>query len=182
MRICVVGSGSRFLSGISYYTNYLIHALAEHYSVSAILIRRLLPTHLYPGRARVGKPLTTFTYPPHTNVLDGIDWYWGRSILRALRFISRQRPEIIVLQWWSGTVLHTYLLLAYFARARGARVVMEFHEVLDTGEMNIPGVRWYVTHLVPLLVGMTDGFVVHNQFDHDALEENYGLQDKPVAI
>jgi glycosyltransferase involved in cell wall biosynthesis len=182
MRICVVGSGSRFLSGISYYTNRLIHALSQEHQVSAILIRRLLPARLYPGRARVGKPLTTFTYPPDTQILDGIDWYWGRSMLQALRFLSRRRPEILVLQWWSGTVLHSYLLLAWFARARGARVVMEFHEVLDTGEMNIPAVRWYVNNFVPLLVKMTDGFIVHNQFDRDALEQHYGLGEKPVAI
>ncbi|HEY5194038.1 MAG TPA: glycosyltransferase [Solirubrobacteraceae bacterium] len=182
MRICVVGSGSRFLSGISYYTNRLVHALAEEHRVSAILIRRLLPARLYPGRTRVGKPLATFTYPPATEVFDGIDWYWGRSMLQALRFLSRRRPEILVLQWWSGTVLHSYLLLAWFARARGARVVMEFHEVLDTGEMNIPAVRWYVSRFVPLLVKMTHGFIVHNQFDRDTLEEHYGLEGKPVAI
>lgn len=182
MNICVVGSGSRFLSGISYYTNRLVHALAQEHRVSAILIRRLLPARFYPGRDRVGKALAEFTYPPGTEVFDGIDWYWGRSIIQALRFLSRRRPDVLILQWWSGTVLHSYLLLAWFARIRGARVVMEFHEVLDTGEMAIPGVKLYVGSLVPLLVRMTHGFIVHNEFDRAALEEHYGLAGKPVAI
>lgn len=182
LRICVVGSGSRFLSGISYYTNRLIHALAEEHEVSAVLIRRLLPARFYPGRERVGKPITTFTYPPGTKVFDGLDWYWGRSIGTALRFLWGRRPDVVILQWWSGTVLHSYVLLAALARLRGARIVMEFHEVLDTSEMEITPVRWYVNGLMPLLRTMTSGFIVHNEFDREALEAHYGLGGKPVAI
>jgi glycosyltransferase involved in cell wall biosynthesis len=181
--ICVVGSGPRFLSGISYYTNRLIHALAQEHEVSAILIRRLLPARFYPGRDRVGKSsLTTFTYPPGTRVLDGVDWYWGRSMIAALRFLFARRSDIVILQWWSGTVLHTYLLLAALARIRGGRIVMEFHEVLDTAEMDITPVRWYVNASMPLLRRMTSGFIVHNEFDREALESHYGLEGKPVAI
>jgi glycosyltransferase involved in cell wall biosynthesis len=182
LSVCVVGSGTRFLSGISYYTNRLIHALAVRHEVSAILIRRLLPARLYPGRARVGKPLASFTYPSGTEVFDGIDWYWGRSMVRALRFLSSRRPDVVILQWWSGTVLHTYLLLAAFARLRGSRIVMEFHEVLDTGEMGIAPARWYVNGVMPLLVRMANGMIVHNEFDRGLLEEHYGLAGKPVAV
>ena len=54
LRICVVGAGTRFLGGISYYTLYLVNALARTHDVSAILMRQLLPTRFYPGRERVG--------------------------------------------------------------------------------------------------------------------------------
>jgi glycosyltransferase involved in cell wall biosynthesis len=182
LRVCVVGSGPRFLSGISYYTNRLIHALAEEHQVSAILVRRLLPARLYPGRTRVGTPLTTFTYPPGTRVFDGIDWYWGRSIVNAIRLLASERPQVVIFQWWSGTVLHSFLLLACFARARRARVVIEFHEVLDTGEMALAPVRWYVNGVMPLLRRLTQGFIVHNEFDREALESHYGLEGKPVVI
>jgi glycosyltransferase involved in cell wall biosynthesis len=79
-------------------------------------------------------------------------------------------------------VLHTYLLLAAFARLRGARIVLEFHEVLDTAEDAIPAARWYVGALLPLLLRMTDGFVVHTEFDRAALQETYGLGERPVAL
>jgi len=181
-RVCVVGSGPRFLRGISYYTNRLVHALGGRHAVSVVLMRQLLPTRLYPGRERVGTRLTEFTYPPGTRVLDGVDWYWGRSLPRALRLLARERPEVVVLQWWTGTVLHTYLALALAARLLGARVVMEFHEVLDTGELNIAPARWYVNAVAPLLVRLSDGYIVHNEFDREALEGAYGLGDKPVAM
>ena len=48
--------------------------------------------------------------PPRVRVFDGVDWFWLPSLLRALAFLVRQRPDVVVLQWWSGTVLHSYLI------------------------------------------------------------------------
>ncbi len=55
MRVCVVGAGTRFLSGISYYTVRLANALATSHAVSVIAMRQLLPTRFYPGRAPGGR-------------------------------------------------------------------------------------------------------------------------------
>jgi glycosyltransferase involved in cell wall biosynthesis len=178
----VVGAGGRFLSGISYYTNRLVNALAERHEVSAILIRQMMPARLYPGGSRVGQPLTSFQYPPATRVFDGIDWYWGLSIVRALRLLRAERPRVLVLQWWTGTVLHSYLLLALVARLTGIRLVMEFHEVLDTGEQNIPLARWYVGLCAPLLTRLAQGFIVHNEFDRAALAQRYPIHGRPVTL
>ena len=52
--ICVVGPGTRFISGITYYTFGLANALARHGPVSVVLLRSLLPARLYPGAERVG--------------------------------------------------------------------------------------------------------------------------------
>lgn len=181
-RVCVIGSGPRFLSGISYYTNRLVRALGTRHELSVVLMRQLLPTRLHPGRARIGDQLVTFEYPAGTRAYDGVNWWWGRSLLRGVGLLWRARPEVVVLQWWTGTVLHTYLVLALLARLRGARVVMEFHEVMDTGELGIAPARWYVERVAPLLVRLTDGCIVHTEFDRRALEEAFGLGDRPVAL
>jgi glycosyltransferase involved in cell wall biosynthesis len=180
--VCVVGSGTRFVSGISYYTHRLASELAAAHPVAVVLMRQLLPTFLYPGRDRVGTELTTFSYPPGVRVFDGVDWFWIPSLLRALAFLRRERPRVLVLQWWTGTVLHSYLVLATVARLLGARVVIEFHEVLDTGEMNIPVADAYVRVLSPVLLRLVDGFVVHNEYDRQELRERYALGDRPVAM
>lgn len=181
-RVCVVGSGTRFLSGISYYTHRLALALAGPHAVSVVLMRALLPRRLYPGRERVGRPLARMTYPPGVPVLDGVDWWWGRGIGRALRFLARREPEILLLEWWTGTVLHSYLALALVARLRGARVVVEFHEVLDTAELELRAARAYVRALAPVLLRLASAFVVHSEWDRAALEERYGLRGRPVAL
>jgi glycosyltransferase involved in cell wall biosynthesis len=174
-RICVIGAGTRFLSGISYYTLHLINALAPCYPVSAILMRQLLPTRFYPGRQRVGKALTRLQYAPHAHIFDGVDWYGIPSLLQAIRFLRDQRPEVVILQWWTGSVLHSYLLLALAARCLGAKIIIEFHEVLDTGEARMAAVQMYVKTMLPWLIGLASGVVVHSEFDRVALEKQYGI-------
>ena len=74
----VVGPSYRFSSGLSAYTYRLSHALAESAEVSVLLLRRLIPKLLYPGRSRVGDDLCF----PHYDlpVFDGVDWFWGTSL------------------------------------------------------------------------------------------------------
>jgi len=182
IRICIVGAGTRFLGGISYYTIHLVNALARHNNVSVILMRKLLPTRLYPGWKRVGASLTSLEFDPAVRVFDGVDWYWLPSMLRALLFLLRERPDVVVFQWWSGTVLHSYLLLALVARMLGARIVIEFHEVQDPGEAKLPLAHVYVRLVVPLLVRLARGFVIHSEYDRKLLQSHYDLEQRPAAL
>jgi len=181
-RICVVGPGTRFLSGITYYTFGLCNALSERFAVSAILIRQLLPTALYPGRKRVGRAISTLALPTDAPAFDGVDWWWGLSLPRALRFLVRARPDVLILQWWTGTVLHTYLMLALLARLLGARIVIEFHEVLDTGEDRLAAASLYVKVVAPWLFRLASGYVVHSSFDEHLIAARYGATNIPVRI
>jgi glycosyltransferase involved in cell wall biosynthesis len=181
-RIVVVGSGWRFLSGISYYTCRLSNALASEFEVGAILMRRLLPARLYPGRARIGQKLNDLRYDHRVRVFDGVDWWGVPSLVRAVRFLRRERPDVLVLQWWTGTVLHSYLVLALAARLLGARVVLEFHEVQDTGEAAHRLAALYTRWLIGPLLRNTAGVVVHSRFDLVALRQAYGLIGVPAQI
>jgi glycosyltransferase involved in cell wall biosynthesis len=175
-RVCVVGPGTRFLSGITYYTYSLIEALTgAGHQCSAVLIRQLVPTRLYPGRARVGEDLTDLKLPPGVRRVDGADWYWGWSMIRAVAFLRRERPQVLVLQWWTGAVLHTYLVLALAARLLGARVIVEFHEAQDAGEARLPLAARYTDIFGRLLLRLSDAQLVHSHFDLDLIKGRYGL-------
>jgi hypothetical protein len=154
--VLVIGSGTMFLSGVSHYTRYVTLALARRTAASAILMRKLIPRGLYPGRARVGETLTDARYPVDVPVFDGVDWYWGASMVRALIFLRRRRPSTVLLQWWTGAVLHSYLLLTLAARMQGAQIIIEIHEIQDTGEANIGAARSYVRALGHVLMRMAD--------------------------
>ena len=162
--VVVVGSGTRFLSGISYYTQRLAVSLAKRHLVSVILIRQIIPRRFYPGRERVGASLTDVTYPPEVEVLDGVDWH-GAGLLRAIRVLVGTRPDMVVFQWWTGAVLHLYLVLAATARLTGAKVVIEYHETQDTGEARIPGAAAYVGLLSRLFTRLAAASVVHSESD-----------------
>ncbi len=181
--VLVVGSGTRFISGVSHYTRYVALALAERTPVSVILMRRLIPRALYPGRARVGdETLTDEAYPPDMRVFDGVDWYWIPTMLGALRLLRRQRPEALLFQWWTGAVLHSYLLLALAARLQGARIIIEIHEIQDTGEARMAPARSYVRRCGRWLMGMADAYVVHSEFDRVALAKSFEIERRPVRV
>ena len=182
-RVVIIGSGSHFASGISHYTYLLSCALKDEYEVGALLMRRLLPSILYPGRDHIGADVATaIAYPSDVSVYDGVDWYWGPSLTNALRYLEHQRPTVVIFEWWSGAVLHTYLRLARHAVKLGARVILEWHEGQDTGEAAFPGARRYVQALMPRLLSLVDAHVVHSSFDSKAIPEAYSLDNTIVRI
>lgn len=172
--ILVVGSGDRFLSGVSYYTARLVSALAQQHPVAVLLLRRLCPRFAYPGRAHVGKTEGTLSFS-HVPVFNGLDWFWGLSALRAWRFLRQIRPQTVILQWWTGTVLHSYLALAWLAKRSGARLIVEFHEVQDVGEARLPLVGYYTRAGMRRLLRRTDAVVVHSEFDRALIQAAYPL-------
>jgi glycosyltransferase involved in cell wall biosynthesis len=88
----------------------------------------------------------------------------------------------LILEWWTGAVLHTYLRLARYAARRGARVILEWHEGQDVGEAALPGTRRYVRALMPRLLSMVDAHVVHSGYDLQAIHAAYSLGDLPVRV
>lgn len=182
-RVVVVGSGTLFLSGISVYTVRLASALAARHSVGMITMRRLLPARLYPGHRRVGADLTRLEPDPRVSKLDGVDWYWFPSMLRAAAFLLRRRPEVLILEWWTGTVVHSYIALALLARLLRARVIVEFHEIIETGEANIRFARLYIRNVAPILMRLADGFAVHSEFDATLVRQTWRVGSRrPVAV
>jgi glycosyltransferase involved in cell wall biosynthesis len=181
-RVMVIGSGTRFISGISHYTHALACAFSERHRVSVVLIRRLVPRRFYPGADRVGSEITDHRYPEQVRVYDGVDWFLFPSLFIAWRLIWAERPTTVVLQWWTGAVAHSYLLLAALAKLRGARIVLEMHELQDTGEARIPLVASYTRVLMKLLTPMVSGFVVHSDADREPLAAAHDIGTKPVTV
>lgn len=168
----IVGPGDRFLSGVSYYTALLTTALGERGPVALLFLRRLCPRAFYPGRARVGKTDGVVSLPD-IPTFNGLDWFWGLSALRAWRFWRRVQPDVVILQWWTATVLHSYVVLAWLTKRAGARLVIEMHEVQDVGEASLPLVSRYTRAGMRLVLSRADAIVVHSEFDRHAFRHAY---------
>jgi glycosyltransferase involved in cell wall biosynthesis len=181
-KVVLVGPSKRFLSGISYYTYGLAPALAARCDLSVLLIRKLMPARFYPGHTRVGQALSEIALPVGVASFDGLDYFWGPSAIRALRFLRRQRPDVVVLQWWTGTVLHSYLLLSLMARMQGAKVVIEFHESLDPAEQTYRLLAAYVRIVAPWLFRTCSAFVVHSQSDRALVVSSYHVDPGLVTV
>jgi glycosyltransferase involved in cell wall biosynthesis len=182
-RVVVVGSGTHFLSGISVYTVRLANALADRHTVGMITMRRLLPRRLYPGWRRVGADLARLPADPRVATFDGVDWYWLPSIVRATWFLARRRPDVVIFEWWTGTVLHSYIALALLGRLLGARIVVEFHEIVETGEANIPLAARYIRTVAPILMRLAHGFAVHSQYDRELVPQTWSVgRRRPIEV
>jgi hypothetical protein len=183
MSVCLVGPGWRFTSGISYYTCRLANSMAaDQCDTSVILIRGLLPRLLYPGKRRVGLKRASMKYRSDVAVFDGIDWSWGSSLFRAVRFLRARKPEVLLLEWWTAATLHTYLLLAIAARIAGIRVVVELHELQDPGEAGLAIARGYGHWGLRALIRLAHGCIVHSKSDWKLFESNYGPMHARVAL
>lgn len=181
-RVMVIGSGTLFISAISHITYDQACAFSKRHRTSVILMRRLLPRRFYPGAKRVGAAIAEHVYPPDVRVYDGVDWFWFPSMLRAVRMVWSERPTVVVLHWWTGTVIHSYLMLVALARLRGARVVLEMHEVQDTGEALVPFAATYTKTLLRLLNRFVNAFAIHSEADRGPLSKIPNTAGKPVAV
>ncbi len=182
-RLVVVGSGQHFVSGISYYTSLLAQELSSNNDVSVVLLRRLIPRFLYPGKDRVGSEIMGPDLHHELPTFNGIDWTLVPSLWRALRFVRREAPEVIILQWWSASALPAYLALARHARRNDLTIILELHEDLDTAEARIPIIGPLVKRGLRRLVRQAAANVVHSEFDRERMITTLGLRpDRTFVI
>ena len=182
--VLVVGAGHRFFSGVSLYTSTLLRALHEAgVPAAAILSRSMCPLRLYPGSARVGSfSIDDLQLPDRVPVLDTLDWWPSAGTLAAWMFAWRARPSALVLQWWSATMLHHYVILAALARLRGARVAIEFHETLDVGEAALPLVSRYARAGMWLLARLAHAGLVHSEADRERVQGELPVGALPLSV
>ena len=181
-RVVVVGAGTRFLSAMTHYTIRLTNALAQRFVVAVVPMRQLIPTFLYPGRTRVGSTSTRLEFDSAVTVMRGIDWFWGLNLVRDLYWLRVWRPDVVIFEWWTGSVLHTYLAVALLARLQRASIVVEFHEVLDTGEQRIALARSWVRIGGRLFFRLADAFVIHSDADRRPIEKRYRVGGRPCVV
>ena len=180
--VLVIGPGARFISGISYYTAALSKALSQHTDVSILLIRKLCPKIIYPGRDRIGKYSSKDIGIPEVPFQESLDWYWGLGIFKSIKFIKRQKPDYIILQWWTGTVLHTYLLIALIAKLLRIKIILEFHESIEVSEKKILPVKWYIQAGMWMLSRASTSGVVHSKHDQHRIGEDLPIKNLPLTV
>jgi len=183
VKICIIGPSRKFFSGLSAYTICLANALSKYNDVSVVLLRRLLPEFLYPGRGNLGRDDSSLSFLPDIAICDGMDWHSPLSWIKAYRFVKQQRPGVIVMQWWTSSVAHMQLFLAIANRLRtGAKLVLEMHEIVDTLEESILPIRLYSRVMGKLLISQADGFVVHSSSVKKQVAQVYRINDRRIAV
>jgi glycosyltransferase involved in cell wall biosynthesis len=181
--ICIVGPSKRFLSGISYYTIRLANAMSTKKDVSVICFRQLLPTFLFPGKSHVGKNISDLNFSSGFPVFDGMDYNNPLTWFYAYRFIKTQKPDVIILQWWTSSVAHMQLLLKAFAGLLNKpKIIIEFHEVVDPFEESILPIRLYSKITGKLLRKNLNAYITHSESDKKLVGERYAISPDKIHV
>lgn len=182
MKICIVGPSKRFLSGISYYSIRMANALSESCSVSVVCFRNLLPDFFFPGRVRIGKNISGLTYSSAVKVFDGMDYNNPITWYGAYRHLKANKPEIIILQWWTSSVSHMHLLLKCMGWLLKSRIIIEFHEVVDPLEESILPIRLYSRLMGTILRKNLNAYIVHSTSDKILVSKRYKIPLQKIHV
>jgi len=183
MNVTIIGPSKKFLSGITYYTIKLANALSKKHKVSAVTIKNLLPKFLFPGKNRVGKHLSNLEFDKNIPRCNCLDYYIFPGIFKAVNFLKKQNPDVIIMQWWSSSAALNYLLLKVINRLFFKReIIIEFHEILDPLEDNMWILRTYVKFISKILFKNLDAYIVHSNYDKNLVKNIYNLEKEKIFI
>ena len=182
-KICIVGSSSRFFSGLTTHTILLANALAKNNQVSVILLRNLVPRFLYPGRRHIGQISSLVDFHPDIDVYEGMDWNSPVSWYGAYKFLRKHRPDVMIMQWWSSSVAHMELFLAVANRVSPkSKMILEMHEVVDPLEESILPIRLYSRIAGKLIMRRADVFTTHSSSARKQVAEVYGFDERRIFV
>jgi glycosyltransferase involved in cell wall biosynthesis len=181
--VCIVGPSKLFLSGVSYYTIRLANAMSSKKNISVICFRQLLPTFLFPGKSHVGKTISDMNFSSDLSIFDGMDYNNPFTWIQAYFFLKKQKPDVIILQWWTSSVAHMHLLLKFFASLlHKPKIIIEFHEVVDPFEESIIPIRLYSKITGKLLRKNLDAYITHSESDKQLVAKRYSIAPEKIHV
>jgi glycosyltransferase involved in cell wall biosynthesis len=137
----------------------MARALAVQHEVAVLSYSLQYPEILYPGGNDKDCSNDTFKIEGCHYLLNTVN---PISYVKTAAFIKRQRPDLLILQWW-----HPFFAPAYWAVARlvknACKVLFVCHNVFPHEKFPLQN------FLVPLVLKKGDAFIVQSGLDEKAL-------------
>jgi glycosyltransferase involved in cell wall biosynthesis len=182
-KICVVGPSKKYYSGLTAYTICLANALSLQNQVSALTIRNLLPRFLYPGRRNVDRQDNILDFSPPVEVFEGMDWNSPLSWMKAWNFLKKEKPDVIIMAWWTSAVAHMELFVALVNACNiKAKLILELHEIVDPLEASKLGFRLYSGLMGGWIIRRSAAYVVHSEAVKAQAAQVYRLPAQKVFV
>jgi len=170
LKICVVGPSKYFFSGLSAHTIFLANALSNQAEISVILLRKLLPRFLYPGKKHLNRSDYLISLKEGLAAFEGMDWNSPLSWIKSIHFLRHHRPDAIILLQWTSAVAHMQLLLVIINRLLiKARLIFEIHELVDPLEEQLFPIKIYSKLSGWLLLRSAHAYTVHSDSMRDMI-------------
>ncbi len=148
-----------------------------------LLLRNLLPRRLFPGHVRVGRDQYVAEIAGDTAVYDGMDYNSPLSWFRAYRFLKQQRPDAIIMLWWTSSVAHMQLLIKMMnSLSIRAKLILEMHEVVDPIEERVLPLRLYSRISGRCLIRGFDACTTKSEFNKSQVSQIYGIDEGRIFV
>jgi len=142
---------------------------------------KILPKFAYPGKSRVGKRISDIEYDKAVTV-SKMDYNNPMTWVKSFNDIKKFRPDVIILQWWSASVVHMHLLVKLFSQIVGSKLVIEFHEVVDPYENSILPLRIYARESGKLLRSHVFKCITHSESDKLLVADRYKISQDKISV
>ena len=166
-RIVVVGPFPPYRGGVAHFTQATYRGLlARGHDVRPVSFSRQYPVFLFPGKTQFEPGRTSSEAPRLLSSLNPLTW------LQTARYIARQAPSTVVVQYWMPFFAPSLGTVARWLRRRGVRVVGVVHNALPHERR--PGDRF----LSRFFLQSCDGLVVLSE----AVEDDIRKLDVRVEV
>jgi glycosyltransferase involved in cell wall biosynthesis len=125
--VIILGPVTPYRGGIAHHTTRLANALAALSEVRVMSFARLYPGWLYPGKFQKEESLLKLI-PPVDLLLDSVNPLTWHS---AFDQISAQRPDYVIIPWWTFFLAPCLLYIAIRLSKVGIPVMFYCHNVVD---------------------------------------------------
>ena len=163
MKICIIGPTYPYRGGIAHYTTLLVkHLLEAGHQVKLYSYTRQYPKFLFPGKSDKDPSATTLRVPCEYIVdpINPLSWW------RVFRRIRRDKPDLLILQWWvpywTPSLAAISHLIKHYSKIK---IVYVCHNVTPHEESGTLDHR-----LAWVVLKRGDAFIVHSEQDRRKLQ------------
>jgi glycosyltransferase involved in cell wall biosynthesis len=140
VKYCVVGPTYPFRGGIAHFTTLLVHHLRRRHEVCFFSYWRQYPAWLFPGNTDrdPSEQVLEEACERSLDPLNPLSWW------RTARRITAERPDVVLLQWWTPFWLPLLLVIGLAARRAGLPVLFYCHQLVEPDSSRL---EWQVARL-----------------------------------
>jgi len=131
LRLGILGPVLPYRGGIAIHLTMLHRELSRHAEVLTLSFSRQYPRWLYPGHSDLEPGREHYREPSVRYVLDSLN---PITWLRGARLLTRHRPDLVLLPWWTAFWAPCFGLIAWRLSRRGIPVMFICFNVVDHEE------------------------------------------------
>jgi len=140
VKYAVVGPTYPFRGGIAHFTTLLVHHLRRAHAVKFYSYWRQYPAWLFPGNT----DRDPSAQPLEEAVERSLDPYNPLTWWRTARRLVAERPDALLLQWWTPFWLPLQAVLALSARRAKIPVLFFCHQLVEPDSSRL---EWQIARL-----------------------------------